>query len=232
MAHKRQASKAVGNPEALLLEELTKVSELELEPEAAIEEVLLEDADLSGAQALGVRLAEVALRRVDLSETELRSLRLRDVLASTLNAANGTWRYAHIDRVTFEDSTLVGLDLASGELVNSTFLRCKLDLVNLRSSSIKDVVFSGCSLRGTDFYDATLSCVSFEGCELHEPDFSQATLQQVDLRTSSLTDIRGVSSLKGATIDPGQLIDLAQALAYELGIEVESLKPPPYSAAS
>ncbi|MGA9876561.1 MAG: pentapeptide repeat-containing protein [Solirubrobacteraceae bacterium] len=225
MARKRtlSAGRAVGNEQALIVEELTRLSSVDLKRDPALDGVLLEDADLSGIEAASVRLVEVALRRVNLGGTGLRGLHLLDVLATAVDAANGSWPYTQMSRVTFESSTLVGLDLANGQIGATTFSECKLDLANLRLSTVQDVVFLGCSLRGADFYGANLRSVRFEKCDLCEIDFGHATLEMVDLRTSTLTDIRGIGSLKGATVDGSQLIDLALSLAVELGIQVENL---------
>ena len=219
--HTRRAAAAVGNPEPLLLEDLASASSAQLQHEHGLDGAVLEDADVSTWEASSVRLAEVALRRADLSATRLRALSLVDVLARSVNAANGLWPALRTSRVTFERCNLVGLDAGNGELSQTTFRDCKLDLANLRMATLRDVVFSGCSLRATDFYGATLRSVSFAGCELHETDFDRASLETVDLRGASLVDIRGIGSLSGAIVDPGQLIDLAPYLAVELGIRVQ-----------
>jgi len=219
----RQAVSAVGNSEPLLLDDLVRVSSADMQREGGLDGALLEDAEASSWEAPSVRLSEVALRRVDLSETRLRALSLVDVLASAVNAANGLWSGVRTSRVSFERCNLVGLDLSDGELSGTTFSECKLDLANLRLSRLRDVVFSGCALHGTDFYGASLRTVRFVGCELHETDFTQASLETVDLRSSALVDIRGAGSLRGATVDASQLIDLAPSLAGELGIRVESV---------
>jgi uncharacterized protein YjbI with pentapeptide repeats len=218
----RQVSEVAGNAESLLLDELTPVSTVELKPGIEVDGVLFEDADLSGVEAASVRLAEVALRGVDLSGTELLGLRLVDVLATAVSAANGSWRHVHMSRVTFDSSTLVGLDLAESQLGATTFSECKLDLANLRMSTIENVVFLGCSLRETDFHGAKLRSVRFAKCDLQEADFSQATLEMVDLRTSAVANIRGVGSMRGAIVDGSQLIDLAPLLATDLGILVQN----------
>jgi uncharacterized protein YjbI with pentapeptide repeats len=219
--HTRRAPAAAGNTERLLVEGLASVSGAQLQRECGLDGAVLEDADVSTWEGSSVRLAEVALRRVDLSATRLRALSLIDVLASSVNAANGSWSALRTSRVTFERCNLVGLDAGNGELSQTTFRDCKLDLANLRMATLHDVVFSGCSLRATDFYGATLRSVSFTGCELHETDFDRASLETVDLRGSSLADIRGIGSLSGAIVDAGQLIDLAPSLAGELGIRVQ-----------
>jgi 5-enolpyruvylshikimate-3-phosphate synthase len=51
---------------------------------------------------------------------------------------------------------------------------------------------------------------------------NRVTFQPVDLRTSTLVDVRGTGSLRGAIVDASQLIDLAPSLAGELGIRVEN----------
>jgi uncharacterized protein YjbI with pentapeptide repeats len=224
MTQQGKVAVARGNSESdLPVDELPRLPSVDLERDGVLSGVLLEDVDLAETQAGEVRLAEVALRRVDLSATRLRGLRMLEVCASALNAANGAWPYASISRVTFAGSTLVGLDLSNGQLARTTFSECKLDLASLRMASLDDVVFVGCSLRGVDLYAAKLSTVRFESCDLHEADFSQATLSNVDLRTSMLTGMRGVGSLRGAVVDGTQLIDLAPALASELGIRVANL---------
>jgi uncharacterized protein YjbI with pentapeptide repeats len=218
----RRAARAAGNSQPLLIDDLPRVSGADLRREGGLDGALLEDADVSQLQARSLRLAEVGLCRVDMSGSRLRGLSLVDVLASAVNAANGSWPGARMNRVTFQRSTLVGVDLAEGRLSATTFCECKLDFANLRMSSIEDVVFVGCSLRGTDFYGSCLKSVDFAGCELHETDFNGASLESVDLRTSTLVDVRGTGSLRGAIVDASQLIDLAPSLAGELGIRVEN----------
>jgi uncharacterized protein YjbI with pentapeptide repeats len=214
--------KAAGNAEpGVILDDLREVSVLQLEPEASVDGVLVDKADMSGCRASSVRFNDMGLRSVDLSSSDLRGLRFSDVLGESVNAANASWRGVQMRRVTFDSSTLVGIDLAESALTATTFSACKLDLANLRMSTIEDVVFVGCSLREADLLGATLRTVRFAGCDLESADFTKATLEMVDVRTSNIGTIRGVASLKGAIVDGSQLIDLAPALAVELGIRVE-----------
>jgi uncharacterized protein YjbI with pentapeptide repeats len=62
----------------------------------------------------------------------------------------------------------------------------------------------------------------FDSCDLSGVDLSFADLDRADLRTSRLDSVRGVGSLRGATIGAAQLVTLAPALAAELGIRVEA----------
>ncbi len=62
-----------------------------------------------------------------------------------------------------------------------------------------------------DFAGATLRRVSFDHCRLIGADFSKATLEEVDLRGSEVGIARGYGALRGAFIDPAQLVTIAPA---------------------
>ena len=123
------------------------------------------------------------------------------------------------------DTTLAGCALAgvqafSAALRRVTFRDCKLDSVNFRSGTLTDVTFEDCLLRDADFGGATLLRVSFGGCTLTGADFTKVTCTDVDLRGAELGITAGYESLRGATIDNGQLVALAPLLARHLGITV------------
>ena len=60
----------------------------------------------------------------------------------------------------------------------------------------------------------------FERCRVAVLDVTRAALTRVDLRGAELSGLRGLASLRGATITSGQLLDLAPALAEHLGVTV------------
>jgi uncharacterized protein YjbI with pentapeptide repeats len=104
-----------------------------------------------------------------------------------------------------------------------TFSHCKLDSVNWRSAALREVRFVDCLLRDVDFGEATLTEVSFPGSTLDGVHLRGARLSKVDLRgAASLGIADGVEALRGATIDHGQLLDLAPAFAQALGVTVTS----------
>ena len=123
------------------------------------------------------------------------------------------------------DTTLAGCALAgvqafSASMRRVTFRDCKLDSVNFRSGTLTDVRFENCLLRDTEFGGATLRRVSFGGCTLTRADFAKVSCTDVDLRGAALGITAGYESLRGATIDSGQLIALAPLIARHLGITV------------
>jgi uncharacterized protein YjbI with pentapeptide repeats len=134
--------------------------------------------------------------------------------------AGADWSGRHLIRDTFEDCRMTGWE--AGELIaeHVRFVRCRLDLANLRYAKLRQVVFDDCVLDEADLGGADISLTRFIGCSLDGTIFQAARLTRVDLRGSRLDAIGGVAALRGATIDPGQLIDLAPALADGYGIDV------------
>src|SRR5262249_53881164 len=96
----------------------------------------------------------------------------------------------------------------------------KLDAVNFRGAALTDVVFTDCLLREADFGGAQLTPARFPGCTFQDADFSRAKLAEVDLRGAKLHFKAGLDALRGATIDGGQLVDLAPALAAHVGLKI------------
>jgi uncharacterized protein YjbI with pentapeptide repeats len=166
------------------------------------------------------RIEESELADVDFGASKLRSLDLVDVRAERLAAANGDWGGATLRRVELRACRLTGLDLAEARLEDVVLSDCKLDYANLRNSVIENVSFEDCVLRAADFQGARLRAVRFSGCQLIETDFSRAAFEAVDLRGSELALAGSVLGLRGAIVDSPQLVELARAMAAELGIEI------------
>jgi uncharacterized protein YjbI with pentapeptide repeats len=176
--------------------------------------------DLTGQDAGTARFLECRFEECDL--TELRAPRAR-FADTTLYAVRG----AGVDLAESEwlDCVVTGarlgaLQLYGAELRRVRFEGGKIDYFNLRGATLREVAFVDCVLTEPDFGGATLEQVSFEGCRLVGPDFNQATMKAVDLSRAHLAAPRGLASLSGATISKLQLLDLAPALADQLGITV------------
>jgi uncharacterized protein YjbI with pentapeptide repeats len=182
------------------------------------------DGDLVELTRLDLESGQVAegrLRGLDLGEAMLRSLRLRDVAGEDVNAVNGDWRGAELNRVSFEGARLTGLDLGEARLEEVHFKSCKLDYANFRHAAIEHVSFEDCVLSTADFQGARIYASRFATCQLGTADFTKAKLAHVDFRGSELALAGSVLGLGGATIDSLQLMDLARAMAHELGIVVK-----------
>jgi uncharacterized protein YjbI with pentapeptide repeats len=123
----------------------------------------------------------------------------------------------------FGDARLTGLSLAEARIQEVSFKACKLDYANFRHSDIERVSFEDCLLTGVDFQGASIKATVFSRCQLVEADFSTADLSLVDLRGSELGFAGSVLGLRGAIIDPLQLMELSPMLAQELGITIEDV---------
>jgi uncharacterized protein YjbI with pentapeptide repeats len=216
----REAIGTVREPE-VELEQLQAGTVTGLQAGQVLEDVLLDGVSLHGVDAGSVRIQRACLRDVDLGEARLRGLALAEVLGERVHGANGDWGGCRLRHASLQGARLTGLDLAEASIENASFRGCKLDYANFRHATIAHALFEDCVLRGADFQGAQLRAVRFAGCELAEADFSKAKLTRVDLRGSALAGLAGsVLALAGAIVDSLQLIELAPALAHELGIVV------------
>lgn len=205
----------------LALDELEPIDLAGLASRFELEDVRLCSASSPKLDAGSGRLARARLIDIDLGESKLRGVELVDVIAERLDAANGDWGGAQLRRTSFSEARLTGLSFAEARIEHVSFKLCKLDYANFRHSEIEHVSFEDCVLTGADFQGAKIKKTVFFGCQLLEADFSKAELSHVDMRGSGLALAGSVLGLRGAIIDPLQLMELARTLAHELGITVE-----------
>jgi uncharacterized protein YjbI with pentapeptide repeats len=178
------------------------------------------DLDLSGQDVSSSRLIECALSRVALDRTKLGSLRLVDCLLENLDvpvllAARPMWR-----GVVLRSSRIGSAELYDGEWTGVLVSECRLGYLNFRHGTLTDVRFTDCRIAELDLSGTTVSGLRFEDCEIETLTITGARFKDVDLRGARLRSITGVSALSGATIDEGQLVELAPLLAAEAGIAV------------
>jgi uncharacterized protein YjbI with pentapeptide repeats len=199
-----------------------RLTSLALHDEAQHEAVLFDGADVRAATAEHVELTDVWLQSVDARDATLPRIAARDTLVADCDLSNSRWPGASLVWVDLVACRATGFDLTEATLRHVTFRDCKLDLALFRFMRTESVSFVDCILTGADFSGATLAGAVFDSCDLSGVDLSFADLDRADLRTSRFDSVRGVGSLRGATIGAAQLVTLAPALAAELGIRVEA----------
>jgi uncharacterized protein YjbI with pentapeptide repeats len=231
MAQRRSGIRPIGVTRApeFARDQLAGIEVDGLEEEFELEDVLVGAAVLVKADAGSGRIKRARLHDVDLSESRLWGVELVDVECERVDAANGDWRGAQLRRVRFSDARLTGLSFAEARIEEVSFVGCKLDYTNFRHSKIEQVSFEDCVLTGADFQGASIADTLFSGCQLGEADFSKAELSSVDLRGSELALAGSMLGLRGAIVDPMQLMELARPLAQELGIIVRDVGDAPTS---
>ena len=130
-------------------------------------------------------------------------------------------------RTTWWDGTLTDCRLGAVQAYGSSWTRVtvhggKVDYLNLRESELVDVVLDGCVVDELALGGATVRRLVLRGSTVRRLDVTAARLVDVDLRgLSGLQHIEGVAGLAGATITGDLLLELAPALAEQLGIQVE-----------
>ncbi|MDT0438494.1 MULTISPECIES: pentapeptide repeat-containing protein [Streptomyces] len=193
----------------------------ELEPDGDYDGLDFHELDLAGQDGGGARFMDCALTGCGLDGTRLHHARFLD---SVLRAPRGVGTV--LSEVTLRDTEVLDARLGGVQMHGAALERVvvrggKIDYLNLRSARLKDVVFESCLLVEPDFGGAHLERVEFVDCALREADLTSATLKDVDLRGATELGIaRGVERLAGAVISTGQLMDLAPALAAQLGLRV------------
>ncbi|MEU4729147.1 pentapeptide repeat-containing protein [Streptomyces sp. NPDC023588] len=193
----------------------------ELEPDGDYDALEFADLDLTGHDAAGARFMDCAVRRCVLDEAGLAKARFLDSVLEGVRGVGTDLSEASLRDVELVDARLGGVRMHGGVLERVVVRGGKIDYLNLRGARLRDVVFEGCVLVEPDFGGAVLERVEFRDCALRGVDFSGVRMVDVDLRAASVLEIaRGVEALAGAVISPGQLFELAPALAVQLGVRV------------
>ena len=209
-------------PVVMALPPLTPFSGRSLQAHGDYEATDFVDLELAGQAADDAAFLACRFERCDLDGLSMRRARLAecllaDVHAVAIDAAESDWR----------DSLVTGPRLgamtASGAIWSTVRVRGgKLNFVDLTTARLTDVVFEACEIGGLDLTDAELRFVRFVGCSIDELTVAGARLTEVDLSGATLRAIRGIEGLRGATVSPGQLVDLAPLLADHVGLTVRS----------
>ncbi|OKI63025.1 hypothetical protein AMK15_15630 [Streptomyces sp. MJM1172] len=193
----------------------------ELEPDGDYDGLEFADLDLAGQDGAGARFMDCAVRRCALDEAGLAKARFLDAVLEGVRGVGTDLSGASFRDVELVEARLGGVQLHGAVLERVVVRGGKIDYLNLRTARLKDVVFEECVLVEPDFGGAVLERVEFRGCALRAADFTGVRMADVDLRGAVELDIaRGVDALAGAVISPGQLFDLAPALAAQMGVRV------------
>ncbi|MEV4123856.1 pentapeptide repeat-containing protein [Nocardia sp. NPDC049707] len=195
--------------------------ESDLEPEGDYDCVHITGTDIDDIEAGNSRFSETVFTSLAINRGSLRFSRFTDVWQR-----NVRWVGTDLSDTSWQDVELIagalsGVDAGGANLRRVRFEGCKFDSVNFRKAKLREVQFVDCVLRHTDFGDAELTKVVFPGTTVEGLLLNRARLQQVDLRGAAHLDIaEGLDALRGVTITPLQLLDLAPEFAKAIGITV------------
>ncbi|MEQ7126684.1 pentapeptide repeat-containing protein [Actinopolymorpha sp. B11F2] len=193
---------------------------------------IADDAHLQGLAFTGVRMPDRDARLVDVEECEFTQADLSGCTLAKATFADCRFVSSNLANLGATSSSLIRCELRGlrttgfrwidGTLRDVVFSECRLDLTAFRFTSLMNVRFVGCNLRQTDFTNADVRGAAFIDCDLTAAQFSHADMRGTRLQNCVLDGISSVTSLRGAVIDPQDLIALTYALANALGIVIET----------
>ncbi|KQX05480.1 MULTISPECIES: pentapeptide repeat-containing protein [unclassified Leifsonia] len=192
-----------------------------LEPHDAYDAQRFAGVDLDARDLQGSTFSECAFLDVTAHEADLRTASFLDTTIERLNAP-----ILSAARSRFRDVALDSSRIGSAEFYDASWQsvhisNCKLGFVNLRGAHLQDVLFTDCTIDELDLGGVKANRVAFAGTRVGTIDLTRAELGNVDLRTVELRRIVGLPGLKGATLTPDQVAELASLFADQLGITVE-----------
>jgi uncharacterized protein YjbI with pentapeptide repeats len=161
----------------------------------------LEDLDLSGAVWEDVTAVGCRFERVDLSSSQLTGV---------------TFTRCH-----FLNCRLTWAQLSEITLDHVLFENCRLDAATFDEvTTTGPTGFAGCVLVNAVLRDCRMGRIAMMGCRMRQVSFENCDLKGADLRGNRISEITGITSLRGVTIEPAQLADLTDAVMRDLGVIV------------
>ena len=96
----------------------------------------------------------------------------------------------------------------------------RIDYLSLASAKIEDLLVSDCTITTLDLPQAAMSRVRFVNSRADEVDTRGMRAENVDLRGLDAASYLDVASLRGATLTPWQVEQLAAAFAVSHGVDI------------
>jgi uncharacterized protein YjbI with pentapeptide repeats len=184
------------------------------------EEVELVDTALPGIDARALGFMEARFERVDLSGAKLPNLFLSECELDRCDLSNAAAHAGSMRRVTCTGGRLTGLRWTSGELRDTTFRDCRVDLASFERAGLSAVVFEDCNLREADFRAARMEAVAFRRCDLSGADIAGARLGGCSMEGCTLDGLRGVDRLRGVAMPWPDILAAAGVFAGEIGVRL------------
>jgi uncharacterized protein YjbI with pentapeptide repeats len=175
-----------------------------------VADLRIQESRWVGGNLAGVRFTGLECRDVEFVHCDLSGARLEEAV---------------LRRVVFTDCRLTGTAFDGAQLTDVRITDSTADLAGFRMAKARFVLVENTSLYGADFYEFDAENCALLGCDLGEANVDAARLRETDLHGSTVDDIRGVLSLRGARVGPDQIIPLATSLLDALGIQVTEQPP-------
>ncbi|MFF2085559.1 pentapeptide repeat-containing protein [Nocardia sp. NPDC058176] len=189
--------------------------------DGTVEDVEYRGADFAEAHVHGASFEGCLFDSVRFPST-LRQATITESALRVCDLANVQADDSSMFETVIEHGRITGLSWTAGVLRDVLIESTRADLASFAESRLRSVVFRDCDLRQADFQRTEFRNVRFERCNLTAARFNDARPQQnLRFEDCDLTAVSGLTALRGATIQGGDLESLAATLARELGIVVE-----------
>lgn len=195
----------------------------DIDDEARLLDLVLEDVDLTDVDAEHVEFSGSRLTRCKLGGSDLDKLILVDSELAQCDLANARWSDAAVTRLAITSSRLTGFAAPGASFQHVTIRDSVLDFASFRFAKFVKVEFSDCRLQSADFVSADLSGTVFRRCDLTSAEFSQVKAAGATFVDCTWEGTRGIASLAGATIanaSPIDMLAVTTALASALQIKL------------
>ena len=168
-----------------------------------IREVICNDFDLRRIEISNANMEKCKFQNSNFGEAKLSYVRLQDV-----DFSNCVFDGAHLGDISFEGSSIIGVNFSRCEITRCKFIGVDLRDVQFRGASIKDSVFDGIDLSGQDLSDTTFSdCIfsksKMSGSKFNHCNFRATTFERVDLGGSIFSN----STFTSAKLSDSELGD-------------------------
>jgi uncharacterized protein YjbI with pentapeptide repeats len=185
---------------------------------ALYEEVSMTNENLNDATLERLSIARSRLTACQITGATLKGADLSDTEILKCQIFGSNFDSSHLLRLHFEGGNASGVVLSATSIKDVTFKNMKLSLANFSRAKLSRVAFQSCELSEVSFQSATLSEVSFSDCILAGASFDASHLYKTTFGNADLSHLRGLSGLRGVSLSPSQIIQLAPLLAAEAGI--------------
>jgi uncharacterized protein YjbI with pentapeptide repeats len=182
--------------------------------------LLFADLDFTGQEAadarfLGCRFERCCVEGLSLRRARLIDCFLVDLHGASFDAADSVWRDCQMNGGRVGALALAGTSWTSVRVSGARF-----GFLNLAEARIGDSLLEACVVGSLDLRAAQVRSLALADCAVEELNVTEAALSRLDLSGARLKGLVGVENLKGAIISQQQLLDLAPALAAQIGIVV------------
>lgn len=177
--------------------------------------------DLAGSTDLARSSLEQCTVTADADAVDLTGATVLDVDMTGVRIASLRMRDTGVRRLRITGGRIGTLDL-SGARVDELELRdLRIDYLNLGGARATDVEIVDCGIRTFDAPQAELTRVRITGTRSDEVDPRGLKAVDVDLRGLDALSYLDANSLRGTTLTPFQVQQLAPLIAASIGIQVK-----------